>query len=109
MRSWWPLLLPLAAKSGTCRRVVAVAALARAAGTLPGPAGGAGDHVRGEPGDPRDDWAVELAGIAALRLLDDCAYTVGVWLGCLRHRTVRPLLPRRTTSPRKVGPLPFGG
>jgi len=30
----------------------------------------------------------------AVRLCDDVAYSVGVWRGCVRHRTVRPLLPR---------------
>jgi hypothetical protein len=101
--------LPLAARSATCRRAVAVAALARAAGALSGPTGGDRDHVRGANQEPRADWVVQLASTAALRLLDDCAYTVGVWLGCLRHRTIQPLLPRRTTSPRRFGPLPFGG
>ncbi len=31
---------------------------------------------------------------ALLRVLDDLAYTAGVWQGCLRARRVRPLLPR---------------
>ena len=30
------------------------------------------------------------------RLLDDMAYSLGVWRGCARHRTARPLLPRLT-------------
>ncbi len=30
----------------------------------------------------------------AVRLLDEAAYGVGVWSGVLRHRTLRPLLPR---------------
>ena len=33
------------------------------------------------------------AGYAAARLLDDLAYSVGVWQGCLAHRTARPLAP----------------
>jgi hypothetical protein len=33
------------------------------------------------------------AGYVAARLLDDLAYSVGVWQGCLAHRTVRPLVP----------------
>jgi mycofactocin glycosyltransferase len=30
----------------------------------------------------------------ALHVADDLAYGAGVWLGCLRARTARPLLPR---------------
>ncbi len=30
---------------------------------------------------------------AAARLLDDLAYSVGVWQGCLAHKTARPLAP----------------
>ncbi|WP_051310338.1 MULTISPECIES: mycofactocin biosynthesis glycosyltransferase MftF [Thermocrispum] len=38
---------------------------------------------------------------AALRIADDIAYGVGVWVGCLRYRTPDPLLPRRYRfSPR---------
>ncbi|MQA63358.1 MAG: mycofactocin system glycosyltransferase [Actinophytocola sp.] len=33
---------------------------------------------------------------AALRVADDLAYGAGVWAGCLRHRTLAPLLPRLT-------------
>ena len=35
------------------------------------------------------DWA-------ALRVLDDLAYAAGVWRGCLRERTLDPVLPRFT-------------
>ena len=35
----------------------------------------------------------------ALRLADDAAYGAGVWWGCWRRRTLRPVLPR-TTPPR---------
>jgi mycofactocin glycosyltransferase len=109
-RSWWPVLVPLAAMSRTCRRTIAAAALARAATALVDASAGAdgGDHARGERGERRPGRVVELAAIASLRLIDDGAYSVGVWVGCLRHRTVLPLLPRRTTSPRGVGQLPFG-
>jgi hypothetical protein len=34
-----------------------------------------------------------LAGYVAARLLDDAAYSVGVWQGCRAHRTARPLAP----------------
>jgi hypothetical protein len=36
------------------------------------------------------------AGYVAARLLDDVAYSIGVWKGCLAQRTARPLLPRLT-------------
>jgi mycofactocin system glycosyltransferase len=43
---------------------------------------------------------------AALRLADDVAYGTGVWLGCVRERSLRALLPafvgRRRTSPAPV-------
>ena len=44
------------------------------------------------------DWAdrgppLDPARYVAARLLDDAAYSVGVWQGCLTRRTVRPLLP----------------
>ncbi len=103
--------VPLAAMSRTCRRTVAAAAVARAATAIIGARTGAdaGDQVRGERGEHLGQL-VELVAIASLRLIDDGAYSVGVWLGCLRHRTVLlPLLPRRTTSPGRVGQLPFGG
>ncbi|MFQ6330920.1 mycofactocin biosynthesis glycosyltransferase MftF [Nocardia sp. CWNU-33] len=35
---------------------------------------------------------------AALRLADDLAYGAGVWAGCLRQRTIAPLLPRLARS-----------
>jgi hypothetical protein len=45
------------------------------------------------------DWRqrrppMPAASYAADRLLDDLAYSVGVWQGCLTHRTARPLAPR---------------
>ena len=45
------------------------------------------------------DWAAERRALdpvrfAALHVADDLAYGSGVWLGCLRARTLAPLLPR---------------
>jgi mycofactocin glycosyltransferase len=43
----------------------------------------------------------------AARLLDDVAYSVGVWQGCWHHRTIRPLLPATTARhPRNHPPHP---
>jgi len=72
-RAWWPIL---AIVTGRRRRyVLGAAVLPIIAETLL--------RRRG----PR--WA-------ALRLADDLAYGLGVWSGCLRHRTAAPLLPRLT-------------
>ena len=37
---------------------------------------------------------LDPASYTALHLLDDAAYCCGVWIGCIRHRTVGPLVPR---------------
>ena len=47
---------------------------------------------------PLLDWAdrkppLDPARYVAARLLDDVAYSLGVWQGCLARRTIRPLLP----------------
>jgi mycofactocin glycosyltransferase len=46
-----------------------------------------------------DDWSSERDGAdpvraAALHVADDVAYGGGVWLGCVRERTLVPLIPR---------------
>jgi hypothetical protein len=71
-RNW----LPLALLSRAGRRAVLAAAV------LP----------------PTVDWwrnrpAVSLPAYLALRFLDDAAYCTGVWRGCVRERSARPLLP----------------
>ncbi|MDT3446257.1 glycosyltransferase [Pseudofrankia sp. BMG5.37] len=79
-RGWWPAL----AWSRPGRLVVALSAAAPAA---------------------RDWWVtrpdVGLLPYALLRFADDTAYSLGVWWGCARARTARPLLPS--------GRLPAGG
>jgi mycofactocin system glycosyltransferase len=45
------------------------------------------------------DWVanrgeLDPASFVALHVADDLAYGTGVWMGCLRTRTVRPLVPR---------------
>jgi len=39
----------------------------------------------------------------AVHLIDDLAYGCGVWIGCARARTVRPLVPRIVVSSRRQG------
>jgi mycofactocin glycosyltransferase len=89
-RTWWPLAIPAAIAFPRLRRPVAALIL------LP----------------PLLDWAdrrppLDPARYVAARLLDDAAYSLGVWHGCLKRRTIKPLLPvvggrRRVTrtSPR---------
>lgn len=85
-RAWWPLALPAAAAVPRLRLPVAAALLV----------------------PPVLDWRqrrppMPLPGYVAARLLDDLAYSVGVWQGCLAYRTLRPLRPAlwwRSRTPR---------
>ena len=75
-RAWWPVAIPAAIAFPGLRRPVAVLILA----------------------PPLLDWAdrrppLDPARYIAARLLDDAAYSLGVWQGCLKRRTIRPLLP----------------
>jgi mycofactocin glycosyltransferase len=87
-RTWWPLAIPAAIALPRLRRPVAALIL------IP----------------PLLDWAdrrppLDPARYVAARLLDDAAYSLGVWQGCLRRRTIRPLLPvigASRTKPRSL-------
>jgi mycofactocin glycosyltransferase len=75
-RTWWPVAIPAAVAVPRLRLPVAALMLA----------------------PPLLDWAgrrppLGPARYVAARLLDDAAYSLGVWQGCLGRRTVRPLLP----------------
>ena len=75
-RTWWPVAIPAALAVRRLRLPVAALILA----------------------PPLLDWAerrppLDPARYVAARLLDDAAYSLGVWQGCLRRRTLRPLLP----------------
>lgn len=75
-RTWWPAAIPAALAVRKLRLPVAALIL------LP----------------PLLDWAdrkppLDPARYVAARLLDDAAYSLGVWQGCLARRTARPLLP----------------
>ncbi len=93
-RTWWPVALPAAVAFPRLRLPLAALALA----------------------PPAADWrarrpAIDPVRYVAARLLDDVAYSVGVWQGCLEHRTTRPLRPRlwwwsRTTEPGGPRPQP---
>ncbi len=75
-RTWWPAAIPAALAVRKLRLPVAALILA----------------------PPLLDWAdrrppLDPARYVAARLLDDAAYSIGVWQGCVRRRTARPLLP----------------
>jgi mycofactocin system glycosyltransferase len=76
-RAWWPVALPAAVAVPRLR--LPLAALVLAPPVL-------GWRERRPPVDP--------VRYVSARLLDDVAYSLGVWQGCLRHRTARPLLPK---------------
>lgn len=58
------------------------------------------------------DWAltrprIDPARYVAAHVVDDVAYGAGVWAGCVRERTARPLIPVLTLrSARSDGPAP---
>jgi mycofactocin glycosyltransferase len=75
-RTWWPVAIPAALAVKQLRLPVAALILA----------------------PPLLDWAdrrppLDPVRYVAARLLDDAAYSLGVWQGCLARRTIRPLLP----------------
>ncbi len=87
-RTWWPLAIPAAIAVPRLRLPVAALILA----------------------PPLLDWAdrrppLDPARYVAARLLDDAAYSLGVWQGCLRRRTILPLLPAIGTGPGKPAPV----
>ncbi|MGH3279016.1 MAG: hypothetical protein ACRDNW_07750, partial [Trebonia sp.] len=75
-RTWWPAAIPAALAVRKLRLPVAALICT----------------------PPLLDWAarkppLDPARYVAARLLDDAAYSLGVWQGCLARRTARPLLP----------------
>ncbi len=91
-RTWWPVAVPTAL--GVRRLRLPLAALVLAPPLL--------DWLdRRPPLDP--------ARYVAARLLDDLAYSLGVWQGCLQRRTIRPLLPVLTTGRRPRMPVGQAG
>jgi mycofactocin glycosyltransferase len=75
-RAWWPAALPAAIAVPRLRVPLAALVL------IP----------------PVLDWAerrppLDPGRYVAARLLDDLAYSIGLWQGCIRHRDIRPLLP----------------
>lgn len=81
-RTWWPLALLAALVSRRACRAVLAAAIVPAMLDW---------RARHPPVDP-----VRYVG---LRLADDVAYGTGVWLGCVRERSLGPLRPDLTSWP----------
>jgi mycofactocin glycosyltransferase len=86
-RTWWPVALPAAVAVRRLR--LPLAALTLAPAVL--------DWLdRRPPLDP--------ARYVTARLLDDVGYSLGVWQGCARRRTIRPLLPQLRNRPMASRP-----
>jgi mycofactocin glycosyltransferase len=83
-RAYPPVVLAAARRSRRARRI-AVAALAVSI---------AADWAQRRP-------RLDPLRFGALRAADDLAYATGVWLGCLRARTVGPLVPALVRGPRR--------
>ena len=81
-RAWWPLALALALG---CRRTRPATVAAATLGPLAA-------WVSARPPLDPVRWVVMV-------LADDAAYGAGVWVGCARHRTIRPLLPDLSNWP----------
>jgi mycofactocin system glycosyltransferase len=88
-RAWWPAALAAGLAVPRARYPLAALVLA----------------------PPLLDWAerrppLDPARYAAARLLDDVAYSLGVWQGCVQRRTIRPLLPVITGPARRPAGTP---
>jgi len=84
-RDYWPLSLALALLSRRMRRLVVVSSL------VPPLV----DWVRRRPRISPPTWI-------ALTLADGLAHGAGVWMSCLRHRTLKPLSPAWSRLPPTV-------
>ena len=84
LRTWWPLALPLAFGSRRARRALLAAAIVPQLLEW---------RERRPPIDP--------IRFTLLRVAEDAAYCVGVWQGCVEHRTIAPLVPDLTSWPRQ--------
>jgi hypothetical protein len=85
-RAWSPgLLLAVALGSRRTRRLASTALLLPALS----------DWMR-------SSRRLDLIRYTGLHVADDTAYGIGVWAGCVRARSIRPLVPR-VARPRSVG------
>lgn len=105
VRAWWPLALVAASRSKLARRILAASAARVVTDALAERARSSGGDTAGRERAGRD--RAGTATFAALALLDDTAYGAGLWLGCIRRRSFRALLPDLgTPRPTPVGTGP---
>lgn len=90
-RGWWPLLLP----TQRGRQLLTASLLPCVAECIA--------HTlrtrstsRSAPENTEPHHRLDPTRWTALRIADDLAYSAGVITGCLRHRTIAPLLPQST-------------
>jgi hypothetical protein len=81
VRTWLPAALAVGALSPRFAMMMALGALAS----------GLADRWR-------RGCNLNACSYVAIRLLDDASYSFGVWWGCLRHRSIAPLLPKFTLA-----------
>ncbi|MCU1346447.1 MAG: Mycofactocin system glycosyltransferase, partial [Acidimicrobiia bacterium] len=82
-RTWWPIAAVACWRWPRARR--AVAAIAAVGLVMPG---------RDEAQRPETTAPERRRGVGLWPLVDDLAYGAGVWVGCLRERSVAALRPR---------------
>jgi mycofactocin glycosyltransferase len=93
-RAWWPIVILAASRSTTARRVAAASIFV---GVLE-PFSGAAKHC--PPDLPQHRLGDEVI-LRALRVVDDVAYSTGLWRGVWRSRGFAALLPHMAwTTPR---------
>ena|GEM_PF-41643 len=92
-RVWWPVAVPVAVLNRRARSAVLGAVVLTAVGSLRERRSTAPTRLRGRA----------ALGFVGLGLLDDMSYGAGVWLGCLRERSLKALLPSMS---RPSGPTP---
>ena len=84
VRPWWPVALALGVFVPWRRLRLVLLGAALAPPII--------DWVRRRP-------EVDLPSFVALCLADDVAYSTGVWVGCVRARSIEPLVPELTAWP----------
>ena len=99
-RVWWPVALPAAVLSSRARSAVLGAVVLTALDSLQQQRRAAVSEL---PGATQPAGVADSVRFVGLGLLDDMSYGAGVWLGCLRERSLRALLPSFTRPiPRKT-------
>ncbi|MEI7885756.1 MAG: mycofactocin biosynthesis glycosyltransferase MftF [Actinomycetes bacterium] len=97
-RVWWPVAVPAAVLSSRARSAVAAAVVVTALDSLRDQRSELSElsELSGTKHPSRASSLSEALQFVGLGLLDDMSYGAGVWLGCLRERSLRALLPTIT-------------